>query len=101
MNMVVNNLLIKLKERSKDNIQKARDVLSSMNGKIPALLSITVETDMRGPEKSGYDLMLITRFNEFDDLNEYLNHPAHIEVSKYIKNAMDAGASLCYESPRT
>ena len=96
--MVTNNLLIKLKERSKDEIEKIKDLLLSMNGKIPVLLNIKVETDIRGPEKSGYDIMLITQFNEFGDLDKYLNHPVHLEVSQYIKNAMDAGASLCYES---
>ena len=96
--MVTNNLLIKLKERSKDDIEKVKNLLLSMKGKIPVLLSIKVETDIRGPEKSGYDIMLITQFNEFGDLDKYLNHPVHLEVSQYIKNVMDAGASLCYES---
>jgi hypothetical protein len=94
--MVTNNLLIKLKNRSKDDIEKARDMLLSMDGKIPALLNIRVETDMRGPEKSDYDIMLIIQFNELEDLGEYLNHPVHLEVSKYIEEAMEAGASLCY-----
>ena len=57
--MVTNNLLIKLKERSKDEIEKVKDLLLSMNGKIPVLLSIKVETDIRGPEKSGYDIRLV------------------------------------------
>jgi hypothetical protein len=96
--MVTNNLLIKLKKRSKDEIEKVKNLLLSMNGKIPVLISINVETDIRGPEKSGYDIMLITQFNEFGDLDKYLNHPVHLEVSQYIKNAMEAGASLCYES---
>ena len=96
--MVTNNLLIKLKERSDNEIEKVKDLLLSMDGKIPALISIKVETDIRGPEKSSYDIMLITQFYEFGDLNEYLNHPVHIEVSEYIKKVMDIGASLCYES---
>jgi ABC-type polysaccharide/polyol phosphate transport system ATPase subunit len=96
--MVTNNLLIKLKERSKDEIEKVKNLLLSMDGKISALVNIKVETDIRGPEKSGYDIMLITQFNEFGDLDKYLNHPVHLEVSEYIKNVIDTGASLCYES---
>jgi hypothetical protein len=96
--MVTNNLFIKLRERSKDEIEKVKNVLLSMNGKIPVLLSIKVETDIRGPENSDYDIMLITQFNEFGDLDKHLNHPVHLEVSQYIKTVMDMGASLCYES---
>jgi hypothetical protein len=96
--MVTNNLLIKLKKRSKDEIEKTKDMLLSMDGKIPALLNIKVETDIRGPKKSDYDIMLIIQFNELEDLDKYLNHPVHLEVSKYIKEAMEVGASLCYKT---
>jgi hypothetical protein len=96
--MVTNNLLIKLKQRSSDEIKKAKDMLLSMGGKIPVLLDIRVENDTRGPEGSAYDLMLITQFNELEDLDKYLNHPVHLEVSKYIKDAMETGASLCYRT---
>jgi hypothetical protein len=85
-----------LKKRSAADIEKAMSALSSMDGKIPALLNITVKPDVRGPEKSNYDIMLITQFNELEDLDKYLNHPVHLEVSEYIKSAMETGASLCY-----
>jgi hypothetical protein len=96
--MVTNNLLIRLKKRSADEIETAKDMLLSMDEKIPALLNIKVETDTRGPEKSSYDIMLITQFNELEDLDKYLNHPVHLEVSTYIKDVMETGASLCYRT---
>jgi hypothetical protein len=96
--MIANNLLIRLKDRSEREIDKVKDLLLSMRGKIPALLDIRVETDIRGPEKSSYDVMLITRFNGLEELKSYLEHPVHLEVSAYIKNATDTGASLCYET---
>jgi hypothetical protein len=96
--MIANNLLIRLKDRSEREIDKVKGLLLSMDGKIPALIDMRVETDARGPEKSSYDVMLITRFNEMEDLKTYLEHPAHLEVSNYIKNAMDNGASLCYKT---
>jgi hypothetical protein len=42
--MVTNNLLIKLKERSEDEIEKVKNLLLSMNGKIPGLISVKAET---------------------------------------------------------
>jgi hypothetical protein len=45
-----------------------------------------------------YAIMLITQFNELEDLDKYLNHPVHLEVSKYIEGAMETSASLCYRT---
>jgi hypothetical protein len=94
--MMTNNLIIKLKDRSAQEIAKVRNLLLSMQGKIPALLSIRVETDARGPEKAAYDLMLITRFNSLEDFQSYLDHPLHLEVAAYIQEARDSGASLLF-----
>jgi hypothetical protein len=94
--MIVNNLLIKLKDPQE--MGKAVEMLSSMNGKIPVLVEVSVKTDLRGPGKSAYDLMLITKFDAFEDLDQYLSHPVHLEVAVYMKNAIAASASLCYEA---
>jgi hypothetical protein len=59
--MIVNNLLLKLKERDNEDIAKARDVLLSMKGKIEVLSDVQVEVDMRHGSSS-YDIMLITKF---------------------------------------
>jgi hypothetical protein len=84
--MIANNLLIKLKDRSEAEINKVKDLLLSMGGKIPVLLDVRVETDIRGPEKSSCDIMLITRFNRLEDFKTYLEHPVHLEVSNYISH---------------
>lgn len=95
--MIVNNLLIKLKERDNENIAKARDVLLSMKGKIEVLRDVQVEVDIRHG-LSSYDIMLITKFETMKDLDSYLIHPMHVEVSRYISTVLESGASLCYES---
>ena len=86
--MIVNNLLIKLKERDNENIAKARDVLLSMKGKIDVLRDLQVEVDIRhGP--SSYDIMLITKFATMTDFAAYLVHPVHVEVSRYISRILN------------
>jgi hypothetical protein len=94
--MVVNNLLIKLKVRDKESIEKAKNTLLSMKGRIPVLLDIQVKTDVKGVD-AAYSLMLITKFNSTADLKTYLDHPVHLEVAGYITGVMEHGASLCYE----
>jgi hypothetical protein len=94
--MIVNNVLLKLKDREKDNIKKAQDVLLGLKGKIEVLLDIQVELNIR-PGDSSYDLLLITKFASLENMNAYLSHPVHLEVAKYIGSVLDTQASLCYE----
>ncbi|SEI98821.1 Stress responsive A/B Barrel Domain [Propionispira arboris] len=94
--MIVNNVLLKLKNQDKNNINKAQGVLLSMKGKINILQDIQVEENVR-PGKSTYDLLLITKYASLEDLDAYLTHPAHLEVAKYIGGVLDTQASFCYE----
>jgi hypothetical protein len=95
--MIINTLLIKLKDRDKVNIAKARDVLLSMRGKIGTLRDIQVQMNIR-PGGLSYDLLLITRFDSMKDLEAYLADPVHVEVAKYIAGAWETAASVCYET---
>ena len=94
--MIVNNLLIKLKDNSREKLEEAKNVLSGLKGNIPVLLDSRVEVDINAG-KSSYDIMVINSFNSPDDLQTYLDHPVHVKVSGYITPAMEKAASLCYE----
>lgn len=95
--MVINNVLLKLKERDHESISKAKNVLLSLKGKIEVLLDLQVEVDIRRGESS-YDILLITKFASMEDLDAYIVHPAHLEVAKYIGSVMDTQAVVCYEA---
>lgn len=94
--MIVNNLLLKLKNRDIENIKKTQEVLLSMKGKIEVLLDIQAEINIR-PSQAACDIILITKFASMEDMNAYLAHPAHLEVAKFIGNVLDTQASVCYE----
>ena len=96
--MLVNNLTMRLKNRSAEEVEKARNLLLSLEGKVPGLLGISVEIDARGPDRASFDLMLITKFASLDDYAAYLDHPAHVEVSGQITPLVENGASLLYET---
>lgn len=92
--MITNNVMLSLKERSNENIENTKNVLLSMKGKIEVLRDIKVEVDIRQGE---YDIIFITKFNSMEDFNNYLVHPIHLEVGKYIASVLKSQASLCYE----
>lgn len=98
--MIINNLLLKLKDRNCENIVKIRDRLLSMRGRIEFLRDLKVEVDIRHG-KSSYDIILITEFASMEEFDAYLIHPVHIEVSKYIEGELETGAAVCYESRKT
>ena len=93
--MIINNLLLKLKNRDTDNIKKTQEVLLSMRGKIDVLIDIQAEINIR-PGESNYDIILITKFASLEDLDKYLIHPNHLEVAKFIGSVLDTQASVCY-----
>lgn len=95
--MITNNLLIKLKERNNKNAEEAKAALLGMKGKIDFLQDLRVEIDIRHGDAS-YDILLITHFSSMEDMEAYLNHPIHVEVSKYIAGVLASSASVCYES---
>lgn len=92
--MIVNHLLLKLKDRSPKQIEQVQTVLLSMRGKIDVLLDVQAEANIR-PGLSAYDLILITKFASLEDMEEYLIHPAHLDVAKWIGTVLETQASVC------
>lgn len=64
------------KEKIKCGIKEG---LEGLQGKIPGLLEIYVQTDSLA--SSNADLMLDSTFENEEALKEYAVHPAHVEVA--------------------
>ncbi|AHV98761.1 Dabb family protein [Paenibacillus sabinae] len=94
--MLINNLLIKLKDNSPEIRDRVRETLLGMRGQIESLAGIEVREDVRTGQ-SPFDLMLITRYGSMEDYQAYLTHPKHVEVSTFMQTVIESGASLLYE----
>lgn len=95
--MITHIVFFKLKDRSRENVEKAKQVLLSLEGKIPVLRHIEVGVDVLHSERS-YDLALVTKFDSLEDLQAYQVHPEHVKVGEYIATVREAAASVDYES---
>ena len=95
--MITNNQLLRLKDRSSENIAKAREVLLSMQGEIEFLRDLKVPMNIRDGASS-YDLLMIAQYNTMEDLEAYIVHPVHVEIAKYIASVLETSAVVCYES---
>jgi hypothetical protein len=95
--MINHIVLFKLKDASQKSVEKAREVLVGMRGKIPLLRHLEVGMDVLHSERS-FDIALMIRFDSMEDLKAYQIHPIHLEVAKYINSVKEASIAVDYES---
>ena len=96
--MITHIVLFKLKEQSTESIEKAKERILSMEGKVEQLRHLEVGTDVIRSERS-YDLALVTKFDSLADLNAYQVHPYHAEqVAAYMRSVSSAVAVVDFES---
>ena len=77
--MITHIVLFKLKDPSAENLAKAKELLLSMDGKLPMLRMLEVGVDVVRSERSS-DVALYTRFDSMADLQAYQVHPYHADV---------------------
>lgn len=94
--MFTHIVLFKLKDSTKENMEKAKAILSSMEGKIEELKYLEVGVDIIRSERS-YDIALITRFNSKEDMDEYQVSEYHVNhVIKDLKPLLESSVALDY-----
>ena len=81
----------------KENVAIAKSMLENLQGKVPTLLSSEVKTNAEQASETNYDLVLVSDFESFESLNEYIVHPLHKEVGAFMKNVRESRACVDYE----
>lgn len=97
MSTLVHVVMFKLKDRSREAAERARDVLLAMDGKIPELRAIEVGVDVLRSERS-YDVVLITKFDDLAAMKRYQEHPAHREVIAFMNEHREVSVVVDYEA---
>ncbi|WP_163193697.1 Dabb family protein [Clostridium thermarum] len=94
--MFTHIVFFKLNDPSKENLERAKNILEQMEGKIPQLKYIEVGVDVLHTERS-YDIALTTRFDSLEDMQEYQVHPYHVnEVLKNLRPMLKASSAVDY-----
>ncbi len=95
--MIVHIVLFKLAEPTPANIAKAKELLLSMDGKVPMLRHLEVGVDVVRSERS-HDIALYTKFDTMDDLKAYQVDPYHGgTVAPYMKANSASVVAVDYE----
>lgn len=95
--MITHIVLFRLKDRGRENIERAGDMLLTLKEAVPVVCSLEVGIDALRTERS-YDIALTVRFDSWADLDVYQKHPAHVLVAGHIRDIRDAIAVVDYES---
>ena len=95
--MIKHIVCFKLKDNSTENCEKAKEVLLSMQGKVPQLRGIEVGVDFLHSERS-YDVILQVLLDDAKALDDYQNDPYHCSVVKPHMHAVrEASVAIDYE----
>lgn len=79
----------------KENIEIAGGMLTALKEKIDVLKSIEFHANV-GSDKN-FDAVLITTFENLEDLQKYAVHPEHVKVGEYISVAASARSAVDFE----
>lgn len=93
--MITHIVFFKLKDKSPENIKKAKNVLDSLRGRVEVLRHLEVGMDVLRSERS-YDIALTARFDSLEDLKTYATHPEHVKVVDYIATVKESSITVDY-----
>ncbi|MBE5737239.1 MAG: Dabb family protein [Clostridiales bacterium] len=93
--MIKHIVCFKLKDG--EDVNKAKEILLSMKDNVPMLKDIQVGVDILHSERS-YDLYLSVVVDDMKALEEYQNHPYHVDVVKtHMHKVRTASVAVDFE----
>ncbi len=97
--MIRHIVLFWLQDKSEKNIRETVDILNSMKGKIPGMLTIDAGADLVKSPRS-CDICLCETFDTLASLEAYRTHPVHLPVQAHMHAVMERSQSADYEVPQ-
>jgi hypothetical protein len=95
--MVIHIVLFAFKEEHRDeNIQRAKEMLEGLMGKVPSLKSMEAGVNF-SPEGRAMDMSIITAFDNKEGLGLYASHPEHLKAVEFIKSVVSESKVVDYE----
>jgi hypothetical protein len=101
--MVKHILCLKLKDFAEgnsksENAKLAKERLLALKEKIKEIKYIEVGINNPKAPQDNFDIVLITEFESFDDLDIYQEHPEHVKTSEFMKKIRDIRGCVDFEA---
>ena len=95
--MIKHIVCFKLAKPTAELLEQTKNILLSMEGKVPQVLGINVGIDILHSQRS-YDIILEVVVQDMKQLEAYQNDPYHCEVVKTHMHAIsESSVALDYE----
>lgn len=95
--MIKHIVCFKLKDNSKENVEKTAEILRSMEGKVDLIRDIEVGVDFLHSERS-YDVILQVVLDDAKALDDYQNDEYHCSVvKKHMHAVRESSVAIDYE----
>ena len=89
-------LMIKLKDNSKEQCEKLRDLFMTMKGRVPQALDVEAGADFLHSERS-FDVCLTVTLESPEALEEYQKDPYHCNTVKtYVATVREKAVAVDY-----
>lgn len=97
--MIQHVVMFWMKDKDEKKMRETVDLLNSMRGKVPGLVSLNAGMDVvRSPRSC--DICLSTVFKTREDLEVYRTHPVHLPVQAHMHAVMEKSQSADFEIER-
>jgi len=80
------------------NALEIKEKLLDLKNKIPHIQTIEVGVNSDKANPDNYDVVLITEFNNFEDLETYQKHPAHQDFVDFVTPLRSDKVAVDYEN---
>ncbi len=96
--MIIHVVMFKFKEEiSQEYIDEAREQIEMLADLVPRLQNIKVGMNIADEDRA-MDMVLISNFENRDDLELYANHPEHKKVIEFIKEITEYTKVVDFEA---
>jgi hypothetical protein len=85
------------KKQMEKNKLEVKERLEGLPSRIDVIRSLEVGVNLKESARA-FDIVLVSTFNNLEDLETYRVHPAHLEVVDYIGRIREQTASVDYET---
>ncbi len=82
---------------ARENAARTADMLKALQGVVPTLKASEVYLGAEYADKTNYDLILISDFESFEDLQEYIVHPRHKAVGEFMRPLRESRTCVDFE----
>lgn len=79
-----------------ENASIIREKLLALRN-LPMVKEIEVELNSPNADDGNYEVVLLSSFNSFEDLNAYQAHPEHKKAGEFIGKVRESRACIDYE----